>query len=212
MTVSNQPFLDLMWHSHLPCFDTHTVSNRDHEYEMIKWCAWKGIEVPCSVIFAQIPTEKGICCAFNVDVADLYVDHKLKRWIERKQDEERKDAFGGGYQKYGYELEDDWAPRQGRNNGLVLMVDAHSDKLAPASVSDDYIGLTALISSPRQNPLQASSRVLIKPGMENFVKLSASKVKPDYDILNMPPENRGCLFADEMDLGAHKNYRYTCTL
>ena len=132
LTTSNQPFLDLMWHSHLPCFDTHTVSDRDHEYEMIKWCAWKGIEVPCSVIFAQIPTEKGICCAFNVDVADLYVDHELKRWIKRKQEEDRLDAFGGGYQKYGYELEDDWAPRQGRNNGLVLMVDAHSDKLAPA--------------------------------------------------------------------------------
>ena len=207
MTTSNQPFLDLMWHSHLPCFDTHTVSDRDHEYEMIKWCAWKGIEVPCSVIFAQIPTEKGICCAFNLDVADLYVDHELKRWIKRKQEEDRLDAFGGGYQKYGYELEDDWTPRQGRNNGLVLMVDAHSDKLAPASVSDDYIGLTALISNPKQNPLQSSSRVLIKPGMENFVKLSASKVKPDYDILKMAPEDRGCLFPDEMKLSTHKNYR-----
>jgi hypothetical protein len=55
-------------------------------------------------------------------------------------------------------------PEAGSSKGLTLMLDAHSDLIAGASVSDDFQGFTAVIDSSLQYPLTTRKSVLIKPG------------------------------------------------
>jgi Amiloride-sensitive sodium channel len=33
---------------------------------LLKYCTWKGKPVPCGSIFKTIPTDRGMCCAFNL--------------------------------------------------------------------------------------------------------------------------------------------------
>jgi hypothetical protein len=38
---------------------------------MLKSCSWKGLSLPCSSIFTMFPTDRGMCCSFNMKKADL---------------------------------------------------------------------------------------------------------------------------------------------
>ena len=37
---------------------------------MLKRCQWKGLSLPCSAIFTMFPTDRGMCCTFNMDKAE----------------------------------------------------------------------------------------------------------------------------------------------
>jgi hypothetical protein len=37
---------------------------------MIKQCMWKGMEIDCSAIFKTFPTDRGMCCTFNMAKAE----------------------------------------------------------------------------------------------------------------------------------------------
>ena len=37
---------------------------------MIKRCIWKGVRVSCSSIFSMYPTDRGMCCSFNMQKAE----------------------------------------------------------------------------------------------------------------------------------------------
>jgi hypothetical protein len=37
---------------------------------MLKSCSWKGLSLPCSSIFTMFPTDRGMCCSFNMERAD----------------------------------------------------------------------------------------------------------------------------------------------
>ncbi len=56
----------LMWGSTLPCH----ANFRDPEFSMLKRCRWKGERISCSAIFTMFPTDRGMCCTFNMDAAD----------------------------------------------------------------------------------------------------------------------------------------------
>ena len=58
----------MLWYSNLPCFDVHGVtSHLPHEKSILKACYWKGKNIPCAAIFYPIPTDRGMCCAFNMN-------------------------------------------------------------------------------------------------------------------------------------------------
>ena len=37
---------------------------------MLKWCSWKGVTLDCASIFTLFPTNRGMCCSFNMQRAD----------------------------------------------------------------------------------------------------------------------------------------------
>ena len=37
---------------------------------MMKYCEWKGTQLPCSAIFKTSPTDRGMCCTFNLRAAE----------------------------------------------------------------------------------------------------------------------------------------------
>ena len=37
---------------------------------MIKECLWKGQKISCAAIFSMHPTDRGMCCSFNMKQAE----------------------------------------------------------------------------------------------------------------------------------------------
>ncbi len=71
MTRAYEKIFELMWYRKMPCFDVNaTTSTYNNQMGILKYCAWKGIKVPCSSIFTPFPTDSGICCTFNMKAAD----------------------------------------------------------------------------------------------------------------------------------------------
>ena len=40
------------------------LSKGDHAH-LLKYCEWEGQEIDCEQLFEAVPTDVGICCAFN---------------------------------------------------------------------------------------------------------------------------------------------------
>ena len=64
--VAYRNIFSLLWSSTLPCF----ALDGPDDTAMIKRCEWKGVKVPCARIFTMFPTDRGMCCTFNLDAAD----------------------------------------------------------------------------------------------------------------------------------------------
>jgi hypothetical protein len=37
---------------------------------VLKYCEWKGEPISCAAIFVTFPTDRGLCCAFNLKTAE----------------------------------------------------------------------------------------------------------------------------------------------
>jgi hypothetical protein len=60
-----------LWYSTLPCFDVKGVtSDKSGDIGVLKSCQWKGKPISCSAIFTTFPTDRGMCCTFNMKAAD----------------------------------------------------------------------------------------------------------------------------------------------
>ncbi len=95
ITASFEILFRTLWYSNLPCFDVYGVtSEKPLEKGIIKACFWKGRSIPCAAIFTTIPTDQGMCCAFNMNPLNkifngkLYVDLALEM-----QGSDRQSAF-----------------------------------------------------------------------------------------------------------------------
>ena len=71
---------EVLWYKQIPCFDVeNTTSAMDHQYGMIKDCEWKGRKIPCSAIFQTTPSDRGMCCTFNVEEAEkMFKDEEYR--------------------------------------------------------------------------------------------------------------------------------------
>ena len=70
-TVVYESLLEILWYSQLPCFDVKNItSTAQDELSMIKKCSWKEKEMPCQAIFKTLPTDRGMCCSFNMEKAE----------------------------------------------------------------------------------------------------------------------------------------------
>ena len=70
-----------MWFSRLPCFDVQNyTAETNGDTSILKKCFWKAMPIPCSAIFKKVPTDRGMCCAFNKEKADnIFIDSKYTR-------------------------------------------------------------------------------------------------------------------------------------
>jgi hypothetical protein len=68
---SFQNIFSVLWRSKTPCFALGDLGVKSNPGQTIlSNCKWKGLDVPCSAIFSQFPSDKGICCSFNMKEAD----------------------------------------------------------------------------------------------------------------------------------------------
>ena len=72
----------------MPCFDIKNISSKyKDQRSLIKQCYWKDTEVDCSAIFKATPTDKGICCTFNLEKAEkMFKKSIFEKTIKKLQE------------------------------------------------------------------------------------------------------------------------------
>ena len=154
LTASYPSIFQLLWHSINPCFDIKGwTSEYKDQKSTIKRCFWKGLEVSCSAIFKTNPTDRGMCCTFNARAAEeIYRDSMFSQSVNRLQEENIENAFDRGESPPGFDTGVEPRPEIGKNRGLTLIVDAHTNILSPSTVQDDFEGFLSVVSSRSKFP------------------------------------------------------------
>jgi len=202
-------YLSILWYSRMPCFDIYSItSEADGERATLKFCMWKGRELPCSAIFKKVVTDVGICCAFNMQEANkLFVESRYTSIITNLREEEKKLAFPSNLDTDWYTAKNEPISQAGATMGLTVILDAHTDKIAESTVNTDFQGFTAGVVPSGDFPIISINQFYIKPGHINSVALTAIKLNVDEDIRSIPPDKRNCFFQDETDkIKLHQNY------
>ena len=88
MQKSYHSLFELLWYTQIPCFGSgDNNTNAQHKTGMIKSCSWKGMRMPCSKLFRASPTDRGMCCSFNVDAANkMFKSSKYQKMINTMQE------------------------------------------------------------------------------------------------------------------------------
>merc|ERR1719350_2591913 len=216
MQESYPALFQVLWHSVNPCFDIRnwTSSYRDQK-STIKRCKWKGLEVNCSAIFKTNPTDRGMCCTFNALAAEeIYRESKFSKSVADLQRENLKDSFEAPAiqpERWGEEGEEP-RPEIGKNRGLTLIIDTHSNILSPSTIQDDFEGFMSIVNSRSQFPSLFEKGFVVRPGHENLVAMGAVSTVADENIRDIPAKTRDCFFQDEYKLELHRLYSQSgCT-
>ena len=119
---------------------------------MIKKCIWKSKRISCSAIFSMHPTDRGMCCSFNKQKADMmFKESRYQEQNVRMNDQDKMHSFEDSG------VPDWWAqfvfafsyltvrhvfqcnrydpfPESGWSRGLTLVLDAHTDQITASSI------------------------------------------------------------------------------
>ena len=196
---------DILWHSQLPCFDTASSSS-----SMLKRCLWKGLPLSCAAIFKTFPTDRGMCCTFNMERAEeMFRDGEYQTMITTNQYHDKGQSKDNTEQPQSFKDGEEPVPQPGINKGLSLVLDAHTNLLAPGSVPEDFQGFIAMIGPRNQFPLSARKNIRIRAGYDNLIGLSGTVVHADGSVDGINPTDRNCFFSHESPLKFHKKYSQT---
>ena len=91
--ISN--LFEILWYSQLPCFDVKNITSQTKdEISLMKRCYWKEREISCSSIFRTRPTDRGMCCSFNMKKADdIFKESQYGEMINKMQKQDRDLGF-----------------------------------------------------------------------------------------------------------------------
>jgi len=220
-----------LWFGAMTCSGVEGISavskstlEEDANYNMLdrsflKYCSWKGVPIECAAIFSTFPTDLGICCAFNMKAAeDIYLSKNYTKHVKDLQEYYRNYSASDPSLPNWYKHSNEPKSSAGRNKGLFVMLDAHSNLLANSSMDLDYTSFTGLISYRGSFPYMAQEGFEIRPGHHNIISLGALRVEADDSMRSLNPESRKCRFYDESsNLLIYKTYTYAncmfeCTL
>ena len=207
---SYDALFEVLWYTQLPCFDVKGITS-DHkdDFGLLKACVWKGVRLPCSLIFKTSPTDQGMCCTFNMEAAEnMFQRGPYRDMITKMQAKDSQNSF-----KSDEDHSEWWSSggeptsQPGKSKGLTLILDAHSDTVSSSSITEDVDGFFAIVGSPNQFPMTTIQSILLRPGHNNLVAIKATQVSPHASIRSVASkEDRNCIFADEVKLDLHNKY------
>ena len=199
-TAAFQSVFKTLWFAKLPCFDTKEMSAIDNgDRGILKRCSWKGQTMNCSSIFTTFPTDRGMCCSFNMKAADeIFTKSQYSSLVMQLQKEDLNASFDNSSRPDWYLSRNEPTTQSGKNMGLEIVLDAHSDVVESFSIGSDFEGFTGLITDPGSFPLTNLKGFEVKPGHNNLVAVSAVKIDADDDLKDLKPETRKCLYPDEI--------------
>lgn len=205
---SYSSFFELLWYSQMPCVDIRGLTSEfKDELSLIKKCFWKEKEVSCSAIFQKRPTDRGMCCSFNMKKAEhVFKTGKYKNAISSGQSKDSENGFDSSRTPDWYERNNEPMPEVGIEKGLTLLVDAHSDRIASGSISDNFHGFPILVDDTDKFPYVGRGGKVARPGFQNNIEVKAIRLEALNEIRRHHPEYRKCYFHDEQDLELHQNY------
>ena len=94
----------------------------------------------------------------------------------------------------------------GRNEGLKLVLDAHTSNIASGSISDNFRGFHVVVDGKEKYPFTTRNGILLKTGQDNELIISATRFEADEGIRTVKPFKRNCYFMNEHPLRLHKIY------
>jgi hypothetical protein len=96
MSAWYEGLFKILWYTQLPCFDVKGVTSRfAGQRSLLKQCKWKGATIPCSAIFTTFPTDRGMCCAFNMKKAnEIFEAGMYTDMVTNMQEFDRNNSFG----------------------------------------------------------------------------------------------------------------------
>ena len=172
----------VLWESTFPCFG---------ENSMLLSCEVAGSLVNCSDIFKRVPTHRGICCALNSD--NSLKESEYLGLIKSLQGNTKSKRVRS---------------KAGRNNGLTLTLDLHTNTVSFGTLDQRHLGFSIFIGQPTEFPAMTERSLQLQPGQEHFVDLSATVVSAK-DIEGIEPNARGCYFGDEGSLEFYAKYTFS---
>jgi len=216
------PIISSLWYGTLACSgvigisgfmratDEFFGSDNFYDTSFLKYCMWKGEPIDCAAIFTPFPTDKGVCCAFNLKAAqDIYRSKNYTTLIKRLQEYDRNYSVSNSTLPEWFSSMGEPKTIAGRNKGLYLMLDAHSDLISATSLEQDYTSFTGLISYSGSFPYMAQEGFEIKPGHHNMISLTALKIDADDSMYGLNIQKRNCRFYEESSLlNIYQNYTY----
>ena len=163
---SYESMFELLWYSQMPCIDVDGITSEERdEVSFIKRCYWKNQPISCNAIFQKRPTDRGMCCSFNMEKAETILkEGKYTYAIQSMQNDEKKNGFEMSDAPGWYVENNEPKPEAGRNKGLTLMVDRHSNMLSASTVIDDFQGFVTVVDGNDKYPLTSSSSLIARPG------------------------------------------------
>ena len=86
---------EILWYTQLPCFDIHDITSKvKDDTALLKRCYWKSKLMSCSAIFKMQPTDRGMCCSFNIKKAEtLFADGIFTKTVTDLQKRDKQLAF-----------------------------------------------------------------------------------------------------------------------
>jgi len=208
-TAGFQTTFSALWRSKLPCFDTISMSALNEGARgILKRCKWKGVDVPCSGIFTTFPTDRGMCCSFNMRAAnEIFAGTQYPSLVKQLQAIDYNTSFENSTLPLYYTSRNEPRTQAGISMGLEVVLDAHTDVVESFSIGRDFEGFTGLISESDSFPLTNIKGFEIKPGYNNLVAISAVKIDADDGLRKLNPEIRKCLYSNEVgNLTLFRNY------
>ena len=213
MDKSYEALFELLWYSQMPCFDVKGLtSDAKDEISFLKRCFWKNNPINCSAIFQQRPTNQGMCCTFNMEKADeILKNSKYTDVISKRQMDDAENAFDPAEVPEWYINDVEPTPESGRNKGLKLIVDGHSNLQSAGTVKENFDGFITLIDDSNKFPMVSVANMITRPGHENDIKVDAIKLEARREIRKYSPKRRNCYFSDEYELSIHQDYsQFNC--
>ena len=188
----------LLWYSQLPCFPTPGVTSAG----LVSECRLGDQTFDCRDLFQTVPTDSGMCCAFNMDTSAL--KHSLYKELIQDMREKNNETENRG----------EFEIIPGKRNGLRVMLDNHQNKVTFGSVFDDALGMQVFVGEPEEFPMMSERGKILAPGLEHFLELSGYIVEADAELKSsLGPSQRRCVFPDESELDYFTKYTFsTCKL
>ena len=201
---------EILWYTQLPCFDISGItSNVSDDTALLKRCYWKGKQMSCSTMFKMQPTDRGMCCSFNMEAAEkVYKKSRYTESLKKLQTRDKELSFQYVNEEQ-LELEQ-IKPEAGLDEGLTVILDAHRELISSGTVFDNFRGFVAKVNPKNEFPITSKGSVLIKPGEMTTVSIGVASVEADNttidSIWSYAPTKRDCYFEDEFPLKIHKKY------
>ena len=101
--------------------------------------------------------------------------------------------------------------RVGKKSGLKLILDLNSNFESLGSVPDFFKAFQVFVGQHDEYPVLKQHSLMIKPGHETSLDLTATVLTASSDIRSISPEDRNCYFHNENDkagLQLYEEYSY----
>ena len=210
LSPSFENLFSALWYSSMPCYDLKGLTAHfDKDSSFLKYCEWKGIPMKCSDIFTTFPTDVGMCCSFNIKAAEeIFYNSTYTNLIKELQLKDKLASFQ--YENISTILPMDFTTQPGKNRGLTVVLDSHSNLFSPGSNNADTNGFIGLVKPRGSFPQTALGGFELRPGHNNIVTISAKIITCDEGLQGLNAQERNCKFEEENSkLKFYQNYTQT---